>query len=242
MSVKERDPFARPIKKNVAPAMDGEVSDREDSYTPPSIMDDAVTPSGMAKVGYPKEEVSSSHASTSLDSVLQDFDTHTPPVKEPLDEGRAAIAKSFEDKEEKPKFTNDELKPILDSILRRGYAAIDVHIGNIDIILRSHYTWEDNMVLQMLDESSKKANLNLSLDFNRQLYSLAASLVVYDGQKFPPLKSGTKEELRKSMDDRIACLLEMPNLIFSHVMDENAKFAQKMAAIAEDFDKVIKSF
>lgn len=225
MSVKERDPFARPVRPNqpVKPVVEGEVSERADDFVPPDIMN---SKTGMAK----------------MDAVLDDLAKEAKQEETVKEAHVQDLVDSVKKASEKPKFTKEELKPILDSVMRRGYAAISVKIGTIEIILRSHYTWEDNMVMHMLDEAAKDTNLNLSMDFNRQLYSLAASLVVYDGQKFPPKQTGTKEELRKSLEDRIQCLLEMPNLIFSKVMDENVKLTQKMAAIAEDFDGIIESF
>lgn len=222
-----RDPFARPVPiKKESLDLGGESTDKDDTYTPPDIMDANVQPNGI----------------THMDEILDEMAVK-PKAEEPtVTEVTGAKEPESLKPADKPKFTPEELKPIIDSVLRRGYAAISFRMSNLEVILRSHYTWEDNMVMKLLDDESKDINLNLSMDFKRQLYSLAASLVVYDGQKFPPLAHGTKEELQKSMDDRIKCILEWPNLVFSYVLEKNAEFGMKMAAIAEDFDGIIKNF
>lgn len=143
---------------------------------------------------------------------------------------------------DKPTFKDEELLPLIDSILNFGFARDEFNIRNNIVILRSHFTWEDQHIVSLLDEYSRTHNLNMALDFMIKKYNLAAALEQIGSVRFNPIRSGSQEELTKSFNDRVDFIDTLPMPLVDYIFQRWMSFNEKVRAVSTDFERLAKVF
>lgn len=139
-------------------------------------------------------------------------------------------------------FEDNEVLPILDAILTSGYAKETYNIRNAKLVLRTQFFWEDQFVVEKTDELAASTHLKPSMSFYLQVYALAANLESFGSAVFPVSRAMSKEEQRKSFDERLEYLGSLPSVIVDILYRKRAEFIQKIAFIQENFDRLIKVF
>ena len=143
---------------------------------------------------------------------------------------------------EKVHFEDNEVLPILDAILTSGYAKETYTIRNAKLVLRTQFFWEDQFVVEKTDELAASTHLKPSMNFYLQVYALAANLESFGSAVFPVSRMMSKEEQRKSFEERLDYLGSLPSVIVDILYRKRAEFIQKIAFIQENFDRLIKVF
>lgn len=176
---------------------------------------------------------------------LSDLEQKEEPVEQPVKEQEPVIEKpemntATEDSE--PKFSDEELLPILDSILTKGYASYSFQIGKITAVMRTPFLWEDAMAIDLTERSISVNTLRSTADYHYQNYLLAANLEAFGSGYFDPLRYGTQEELEKSFQSRVRVIQSLPTLVVQVLWKKRVEFFQRVNAVLNDFDRLIEVF
>lgn len=141
---------------------------------------------------------------------------------------------------QKPTFTNEEILPLLDSLLNNGYAIDKFKIRDTEVILRTRFTWEEQYIYQHLSAS----NLSTALVYQREFsfITIAASLVKYGNYTFEPINSGENEKLEKSITERYDFIRSLNSVITDILQLRLSKFDDKQRYIIDNFDELLKAF
>ena len=137
-------------------------------------------------------------------------------------------------------FKPEDTLPILDSLLQSGYALDTFQIRKINVVLRSRFGWEEEAGWRAFE--SVGAQVRAAQDRSLMTAMLAGSLVEYGPHKFPPINTGTQEELNKSYQDRLTFVNSLPALVITLLLQKLTEFEAKQAYVAENFDSLTKDF
>lgn len=137
-------------------------------------------------------------------------------------------------------YPKEDILPILDSLLQHGYALETFSIRNTNVVLRSRFGWEEEASVKAVESSN--SNIRIGQERLFILSLLAASLVEYGKAKFPPINSGTKEELEKNYENRLSFVRSLPTTITDILIARLQEFDRKQAYMVENFDKLSKDF
>lgn len=137
-------------------------------------------------------------------------------------------------------YTNDELLPILDSLLQHGYALLRFNIRGTEIMLRTRFTWEEQYIYQHLENSELNTALNYQREYN--FITITASLVKYGDYLFEPINKGKEEELEKSMSDRYEFVRSLNSVVTDIIQLKLGQFDDKQRYIITHFDDLLKAF
>lgn len=137
-------------------------------------------------------------------------------------------------------FKPEDTLPILDSVLQNGYALDTFQIRKINVVLRSRFGWEEEAGWRAFE--SVGAQVRAAQDRSLMTAMLAGSLVEYGQHKFPPMNTGTQEELNKSYQDRLNFVNSLPALAITLLLQKLTEFEAKQAYVADNFDSLTKDF
>lgn len=164
--------------------------------------------------------------------------------RDDVEEEELAVAESTETKSDKPagpvQYTDAEVLPILDSLLNNGYAIHTFKLRNVEIILRTRFTWEEQYVYQHLEAANCRTSLNYQMEYG--FITLASSLVKYGDSLFNPINAGPNIELQTSIKQRYDYVMSMNTVVLDIMRNELGKFDDKQRYIIDNFDKLLKSF
>lgn len=141
-----------------------------------------------------------------------------------------------------PTYTDDEVLPILDSILTRGYASESFFVRGAEVTLRSQFYWEDNLALRLTESQIGYAPLKDVVSSVYSRYVLASNLERFGGNYFPPLSKGDPKELENSLVERAEFLNGLPTLLIAVLWSHRVEFYNKLGFIEKNFDRLIKAF
>ena len=137
-------------------------------------------------------------------------------------------------------YTNEEVLPMLDCILNDGYAVEHITLRNVDVVIRTRFTWEDQYLRRYLES----ADLHTVLNYQGEvaLVTLAASLVQFGSTIFKPKNEGTDAELKEFMEDRISFVKSLNSVLTDIVLAKLGTFDDKQRYIIAHFDELLKVF
>lgn len=141
-----------------------------------------------------------------------------------------------------PTYTDDEVLPILDSILTRGYASESFFVRGAEVTLRSQFYWEDNLALRLTESQIGYAPLKDVVSSVYSRYVLASNLERFGGNYFPPITKGDPKDLEKSLTDRAEFLNGLPTLLIAVLWNHRVEFYNKLGFIEKNFDRLVKAF
>jgi hypothetical protein len=137
---------------------------------------------------------------------------------------------------------------MLDELLQNGYTITEFSLRSTQVVLRSRFAWEDQIMFQRLD----RAKLDTALAYQQMftLLSIAASLVKYGEHTFPPQNvdlpaKSDKDKGRtksKDLDERIEFIESLPTVITDILYQKWHSFNQKHGYIVSNLDALLKDF
>lgn len=140
-------------------------------------------------------------------------------------------------------YKDEEILPLIDSILQKGYASESIYIRGNKVTFRSTFAWEEQEIVTRIDN---KINDGISLKatggYFYELYSLAANLEQFGANYFAPVTHGTEEDKRKSFDDRVNFLLGLSSTLLTIINIKRADFTNKMQFLVDNSDRLLKAF
>lgn len=168
------------------------------------------------------------------------IDTTVVPKSEPITDK----TKDTNDSDpEEPQYKDEEVLPLLDSMLTRGYASETFHLRNdIPITLRCQFLWEDRMVFEHTDVGLKDYSMRTTGSFLYDMYSLASNIEKIGGVYFKPIREGAPEELKKSFEDRVKFLETLPSPLISIIALKRIEFLKKLNYVINNHEKLLKVF
>ena len=137
-------------------------------------------------------------------------------------------------------YAKDDVLPILDQILNNGYAIDTFKLRNIDIAIRTRFTWEEKAIYKHLEDLDIKTVLHYQREF--AFITMAASLVKFGNTVFKPINDGTKEELEASIAERYKFVISLNSILTDIIQAKLAKFDDKQRYIIKNFDELLKDF
>lgn len=146
------------------------------------------------------------------------------------------------EEEKKPEYKDEEILPMLDSLLTVGYVKETFKIRSATVTLRSQFFWEDQLVVDMMNERVTEDTLRATGNFYFQVYALAANLESFGGNYFKPLRQADPGTLKKSLEDRVNFLMTLPSIMITYLFNKRAEFILKLNYITENFERLVKAF
>lgn len=146
------------------------------------------------------------------------------------------------EEEKKPEIKDEDVLPMLDSILTRGYASETFSIRGNRVTLRTQFYWEEYAIRNSVELRLRENSLQLTADTLLQKYVLASCLESFGGNYFPPIAQGSKEQLDKSLQDRVDFLDSLPTILVWYLNKKRLEFNDKLLYLSDNFDKLIKAF
>lgn len=145
-------------------------------------------------------------------------------------------------KEETPTYTDEELLPYIDALFTLGYITEEFMMRGAKVVLKTTFTWEEQMVLSKLDEYTQDHRLNSAVDLMYQKYMLAAAIQTIGGASFKPIREGDPVQLEKHFDARVDVLNTLPTPIVQFLWTKYTNFAHKVGYATQEFERLIKVF
>lgn len=251
---KSLDPFAR----LVTPEQElGEVSLTEDrqeeeaaalkGFIPDETLMQAVDTHINKVIQMPSTGVEDTHAEAHEDTIFNNASMVTPPLSGNGEAPRSLKASpepepTDKEEEKKPEYKDEEILPMLDSLLTVGYVKETFKIRSATVTLRSQFFWEDQLVVDMMNERVTEDTLRATGNFYFQVYALAANLESFGGNYFKPLRQADPATLRKSLEDRVNFLMTLPSIMITYLFNKRAEFILKLNYITENFERLVKAF
>lgn len=137
-------------------------------------------------------------------------------------------------------YSNEEILPILDSLLHHGYALHRFNMRGTEVMLRTRFTWEEQYIYQHLEDSEIKSQLTYQREY--AFITIAASLVKYGDYLFDPINKGTNEQLENSISDRYEFVRSLNSVITDILQMKLNDFDDKQRYIIDNFDNLLKAF
>ena len=246
------DPFSRIPNKAITDSQLGDITNIDDKFEEEKealkgfVPSEASTESGydtMLRIlkKYPAAEPEESTYAAPIEEVKYPAPVFNEMPKKP--EGVHSDTNQDGEPIEKPvEYKDEDLLPILDSILTSGYARDTFTIRNAKIKLRTQFFWEDQFVVEKTDKLANDTTLKQSMAFYLQVYSLACNLEAMGDNVFPVSRVMTQEEQRKSFEDRVNFLLSLPTMLVNVIYNKRLEFVNKIQYVQENFDRLIKLF
>lgn len=159
-----------------------------------------------------------------------------------------------DDKQEKPQtrseilglhYTNEEILPLLDSLLIKGYASETTMIRGNKISFRTTFSWEDQEVVIRTDRKVFEENIKLTStgSYFSDLYALAANLLEFGANYFEPIAAeGTYAEKMKSFEDRITFLSNTSSPMITILATKRLEFMKKVQYLIDNYEELLKAF
>lgn len=263
----KEDPFARrkgPKKESTSPVQNinctpdglGKVSEVDDTlHDDLSKLEGLVPQEASLDEGYNKMltimGVDPKKAKTAQESILNTLPkkTASDPLDTPLDGLKITdptdpqVVKTPEPvKEETPTYTDEELLPYIDALFTLGYITDEFMMRGAKVVLKTTFTWEEQMVLTKLDEYTQDHRLNSAVDLMYQKFMLAAAIQTIGGASFKPIREGDPVQLEKHFDARVEVLNTLPTPIVQFLWTKYTNFAQKVSYATKEFERLIKVF
>ena len=157
---------------------------------------------------------------------LSDRDEEQPPI--------------VKEEPKEPEFDKAELLDILDSLLHKGYAVMPFMLRKIPVVFKSRFAWEDAAVMEFVEESVLNTDTGVKLVLSYAF--LAASLVEFGENKFPPRNQGTKEELKADFRERLEFIQSLSSPVTGLLERKLKDFDNKQSYVIEHFDDLLKDF
>lgn len=141
-------------------------------------------------------------------------------------------------------YSDDEILPILDSLMTKGYASETLHFKDNPITFRVAYSWEEQEIMKRLDKKISEGDLNLKQtgSYFYDLYCLAAALERFGANYFEPISSGDQETLQKSFDDRLDFLSSLASPFITILIQKRLDFIKKIQYLTDNINKYVKAF
>ena len=148
-------------------------------------------------------------------------------------------AKSDSEANTPPEYKREELLPMLDDLLIKGYVVTEFSLRSTKVVLRSRFAWEDQFIFMQVD----KLKLDTAIAYQQRftLLSLAASLVVYGDTIFEIVNKDHKK-MEFSFNERIEFVESLPTVITDILYQKWHEFNQKHGYIVNNLDALIKPF
>lgn len=174
-------------------------------------------------------------------------------IKNEIKVSNSTDEKDIEKKEEdKPKtqseilglhYKDEEILPLIDSILQKGYASETIYIKGNKIIFRSTFSWEEQEIVTRIDNKiSEGMNLKSTGSYFYELYGLAANLEQFGANYFPAVTSGTEFDKKKSFDDRVEFLSNISSTLLTIISIKRAEFLKKLQFLVDNSERLLKAF
>lgn len=251
MSEKYRtfDPFARVPLDNA-----GDVSDKEDTSKAeaeaiePYIPSEASTEEGykkmleiMKKTDPSTQEDKKSPSTTTINPATQ---KQKPKQKKAIltEMPQATTPDSATKKEDEQEFTQEEILPLLDSLLTKGVVRETFEIRGSRVVFRTQFFWEDQLAMKLTEENLNPNSLRDTGALVNSLYVLSMNLEQFGGNYFKPISHGKPRELRESLESRAEFLQTLPSVLINYLWEKRGKFFKKVEYISKNFDKLIEAF
>lgn len=259
----KEDPFARrkgPKKESTSPVQNvtpdglGKVSEVDDTLRDDlSKLEGLVPQEASLDEGYNKMlaimGVDPKKAKTAQASILNTLPkkTASDPIGTALDGPRMTNPQTVKapepvKKEETPTYTDEELLPYIDALFTLGYITDEFMMRGAKVVLKTTFTWEEQMVLTKLDEYTQDHRLNSAVDLMYQKFMLAAAIQTIGGASFKPIREGDPVQLEKHFDARVEVLNTLPTPIVQFLWTKYTNFAQKVSYATKEFERLIKVF
>jgi hypothetical protein len=137
-------------------------------------------------------------------------------------------------------YTRDEILPLMDSLLQNGYAIYSFRIKNMEVILRTRFTWEEQYIYKHMESAKLETALSYQREFSIAL--MAASLAQYGQYQFEVLNHGSKEALEKNFKDRYEFVLSLNNVVTDIIQKKLYDFDDKQRYLIANFDELLQDF
>ena len=143
-------------------------------------------------------------------------------------------------KSQEAEYNDEELLPLLDSLLHNGYTLDEFSLRDTKIVLRSRFTWEEREVFSKMD----KLNPNTALQYQRMfsIYMIATALVRYGEHVFAPKNNGSIEDLIKDLNERFEFVSSLPTPIVDILEKRLMGFDAKHRYIVMNIEKLTRDF
>ena len=143
-------------------------------------------------------------------------------------------------KSQEAEYNDEELLPLLDSLLHNGYTLDEFSLRDTKIVLRSRFTWEEREVFSKMD----KLNPNTALQYQRMfsIYMIATALVRYGDHVFAPKNNGSIEDLIKDLNERFEFVSSLPTPIVDILEKRLMGFDAKHRYIVMNIEKLTRDF
>lgn len=137
-------------------------------------------------------------------------------------------------------YPKEDILPMMDALLMNGYATDSFKIRKTKIVLRTRFTWEEQDVYKRMEAS----DLNTAIAYQRAFATvyIAASLIQFGDIVFEPINGGSKEELAKSMDERIEFIESLNTVITDIIQKKLYEFDDKQRYLIAHFDELLGDF
>ena len=137
-------------------------------------------------------------------------------------------------------YEKEEILPMMDALLLNGYATDSFKIRKTKIVLRTRFTWEEQDVYKRMEE----ANLNTAIAYQRAFATvyIAASLIQFGDIVFEPINGGSKEDLEKSMNDRVEFIESLNTVLTDIIQKKLYEFDDKQRYLIAHFDELLGDF
>lgn len=266
----KEDPFARrkgPKKESTSPVQNikctpdglGKVSEVDDTLRDDlSKLEGLVPQEASLDEGYnkmlsimgvdPKKAKTAQERRQQAASILNTppIETVSDPIGTALDGPRMTDPQTVKTpepvKEETPTYTDEELLPYIDALFTLGYITDEFMMRGAKVVLKTTFTWEEQMVLTKLDEYTQDHRLNSAVDLMYQKFMLAAAIQTIGGASFKPIREGDPVQLEKHFDARVEVLNTLPTPIVQFLWTKYTNFAQKVSYATKEFERLIKVF
>lgn len=195
------------------------------------------------KVAMPTTPITSKQVTSSVfTNKAPEVTTEAPKVQPLLTEMPKEPEPKKEEKEEEVKITDQDVLPILDSILLRGYASETFSIRGNNVTIRTQFYWEEYAVRAAVESKLTDNSLHLTADNLLQKYILASCLESFGDNHFKPISQGTPAQLAESLEARVNFLNTLPTILVYYLNDKRIEFNEKLLYLSNNFDKLIKTF
>lgn len=137
-------------------------------------------------------------------------------------------------------YREKEVLPLLDGLLQHGYALHTFKMRNVEVMLRTRFTWEEQYIYQHLEASDIKTALNYQREY--AFITLAASIVKFGDHLFEPINTGDDKLLVDSITKRYEFIRSLNSVVTDIIQIQLQEFDDKQRYIIANFDKLLKAF
>jgi len=161
-----------------------------------------------------------------------------------IDETSTSTATSLKNKSEELglNYKDEEILPLIDSLLTKGYASETTTLRGYNITFRTSYLWEDQEVVSRTDAKASELTLNASGSFFYDIYSLAANLEQFGANYFKPISKGSPSDLQESFNARVEFIEGLSSPFVNILMRKKLEFLKKVQFLLDNYDRLLQAF